>query len=93
MKHGIAKRVQGGKIQIAASRCDGTLTLTVCNDGPSPPRADFAGSGIGCLNVRTLLTSLYGDAFAFSMRNAEAGGVEVSVSLPYVLVPRVLWGS
>ena len=87
VKHGIAKRVQGGTIQIAASQLDHTLTLTVYNDGPSLPAPEFASSGIGSVNVRTRLTSLYGDAFKFSMRNADAGGVEVSVSLPYVLYP------
>ena len=37
VKHGIAKRVQGGAIRIAASRSNGTLTLRVYNDGPSLP--------------------------------------------------------
>ena len=37
IKHGIAKRVQGGAIRIAASRSNGMLTLSVYNDGPSLP--------------------------------------------------------
>ena len=37
VKHGIAKRVQGGAIRIAASRSNRTLTLCVYNDGPSLP--------------------------------------------------------
>ena len=81
--HGIAKRMQGGTIRIAASQCDGMLTLTVCNDGPSLAGGESTGSGIGTCNVRNRLRSLYGSAFEFSMRNADAGGVMVSVSLPY----------
>ena len=89
VKHGIAKRAQGGAIRIAASRCDGVLTLSVSNDGPSlPVDWEMAGSGIGMSNVRTRLQSLYGDAFELNMRNQDAGGVEVSVSLPFaVAVP------
>jgi two-component system LytT family sensor kinase len=84
VKHGIAKRAQGGAIRIAASRCDGVLTLSVCNDGPSLPADwEMTRSGIGMSNVRTRLQSLYGDAFELSMRNRDAGGVEVSVSLPF----------
>jgi two-component system, LytTR family, sensor kinase len=87
IKHGIAKRVQGGAIRITASRCDGVLTLSVCNDGPSlPPDWEPARSGIGISNVRTRLQSLYGNDCELSMRNRSAGGVEVSVSLPFVVV-------
>jgi two-component system LytT family sensor kinase len=86
VKHGIAKRAQGGAIRIAASRSDGVLTLSVCNDGPSLPVGwEMARSGIGMSNVRTRLQSLYGDAFELSMRNQDAGGVEVSVSLPFAV--------
>jgi hypothetical protein len=93
VKHGIAKRAQGGAIRIAASCCNGMLTLSVFNDGPSLP-ADWekTRSGIGISNVRTRLRSLYGDAFELSMRNQDAGGVEVSVSLPFVVSPPVKEG-
>ncbi len=85
VKHGIAKRVHGGTIRITASRSDQVLTLSVRNDGPNLP-ADWtpACQGIGISNVRTRLESLYGDAFELTMRNQNTGGVEVSVSLPFV---------
>lgn len=88
VKHGIAKRAQGGSIRIAASRSNGMLTLSVSNDGPSLPADwEMARSGIGISNVRTRLKSLYGDTFELSMRNQEGGGVAVSLSLPFVVVP------
>jgi two-component system LytT family sensor kinase len=88
VKHGIAKRVQGGAIRITAFRSNGRLTLRVYNDGPALP-ADLEknGSGIGIANVRTRLQSLYGDGFEFSMRNQDPGGVEVSVSVPFISSP------
>jgi len=90
VKHGIAKRAQGGAIRIAASRSDGMLTLKVSNDGPSLPAGwdldgEMARPGIGMSNVRTRLQSLYGNAFELTMRNQDAGGVEVSVSLPFAV--------
>jgi LytS/YehU family sensor histidine kinase len=87
VKHGIAKRAQGGTIRIAASLDRDKLTLTVSNDGPCLQLAALSGSGIGHNHVRTRLTSLYGDAFNFTMRNGKTGGVEVTVSLPYVVSP------
>ncbi len=83
VKHGIAKRVQGGEIRIAAARANGKLTLTVYNDGPSLPAGwETTSSGIGISNVRTRLKSLYGDGFELNLENQEPGGVEVSVSVP-----------
>jgi signal transduction histidine kinase len=84
VKHGIAKRVEGGAIRIAASRLNGTLTLRVYNDGPSLPAGwETSQSGIGISNARTRLRSLYGDAFELSLRNQRPSGVEASVSVPF----------
>ena len=84
IKHGIAKRAHGGRIQIAAFRSDGTLTLNVYNDGPSlPPENDSPPAGTGISNIRTRLRSLYGDAFTLTLRNRDPSGVEVSVTLPF----------
>jgi two-component system LytT family sensor kinase len=90
IKHGIAKRVQGGAIRIAASRSNGMLTLRVYNDGPGLP-ADWEAtpSGIGMSNARTRLQTLYGGGFELNMRNQNPGGVEASVSVPYVSTPAV----
>jgi len=83
IKHGIAKRVQGGAIHVAAAHSNGTLTLCVYNDGPSLPAGwEQTTSGVGVHNVRKRLQSLYGDAFELNLRNRR-GGVEASVSVPY----------
>jgi two-component system LytT family sensor kinase len=83
VKHGIAKRAQGGTIRIRASRLNAMLTLSIFNDGPSLT-ADWEtnGSGIGISNVRTRLQSLYGDSFDLRLQN-QGNGVEVSVSMPF----------
>jgi two-component system, LytTR family, sensor kinase len=88
VKHGIAKRVQGGEIRIAASRSNGTLKLSVYNDGPSLPSGwETTASGIGISNVRSRLQGLYGNAFQFTLKNQDSGGVEASFSVPFVPAP------
>ncbi len=98
IKHGIAKRVQGGAIRIAGVRSNGTVTLSVYNDGPSLPSDwEKSESGIGISNIRSRLRGLYGDDFEFTMKNQTLGaeangkttGVEVSVSVPFASVPGV----
>jgi len=85
VKHGIAKRAQGGAIKISAFRSNGRLTLSVYNDGPNLLQDwDATQSGIGIANTRTRLQSLYGNDFELSIRNQAPGGVEVSVSVPFV---------
>ena len=84
IKHGISKRAQGGLVRISAMRTNGTLTLSVYNDGPSLPSTNLAPTGIGLSNMRTRLQGLYGEAFALQMQNQQPSGVEVSVSVPFI---------
>jgi two-component system LytT family sensor kinase len=83
IKHGIAKRREGGAIRVTGSRANGRLSLSVHNDGPCLP-ADWeaTSAGIGLANLRTRMQILYGTNFELSLRNAGTGGVEVLVSLP-----------
>jgi two-component system, LytTR family, sensor kinase len=84
VKHGIAKRTQGGEVRVAASRSNGALHLTVYNDGPLLDReARAITDGIGLSNLRTRLKLLYGDAFELRLENHGITGVQVSVVLPY----------
>jgi two-component sensor histidine kinase len=83
IKHGIAKRVAGGTIRILGVRHDGSLCLTVYNDGPSVP-TDWqpTRTGVGLGNLRTRLQILHGDQSGLQLRRADPGGVEVVVTLP-----------
>jgi two-component system, LytTR family, sensor kinase len=84
IKHGIAKRAQGGEVRVAAARSDGMLHLTVYNDGPLLDRDGWAvKDGIGLANLRTRLTLLYGSDFELRLENFGITGVQASVALPY----------
>jgi two-component system, LytTR family, sensor kinase len=83
IKHGIAKRIEGGRIEVTASRSEGLLHLRVYNDGPRlQTNWDANSSGIGIANLRARLQILYGSHFELDLSSPETGGVAVSVSLP-----------
>ena len=83
IKHGVSKRRSGGEIRVAGLCRDGALRLTVYNDGPWA-QEDLAAAPhrIGLGNLRTRLQILHGDRSELLLQPAEAGGVEVIVTLP-----------
>jgi two-component system, LytTR family, sensor kinase len=83
IKHGVSKRVSGGEIRVAAMGRDGVLCLTVHNDGPwTQEDLAVAPNRVGLGNLRTRLKILHGDRSELLLKPAEAGGVEVIVTLP-----------
>ena len=84
IKHGIAQRVLGGEVRVAASRANGLLHLSVYNDGPLLDRDGSAiQEGIGLSNLRTRLKLLYGNDCDLRLENYGITGVQVSLALPY----------
>jgi two-component system, LytTR family, sensor kinase len=81
VKHGIAKRVQAGMIEITATRSNGTLTLCVSNDGLGFAQ-NWEKKGIGLQNVRERLATLYGKAGELLVSNTPDGAC-VRVTLPF----------
>ena len=82
VKHGIAQRVQGGTIAIGAERRNGSLRLSVYNDGPGFSKELGAPGGIGLENVRERLGSLYGSEGELRVEN-EGAGVRVTMVMPW----------
>jgi two-component system, LytTR family, sensor kinase len=83
IKHGVSKRRAGGEIRVAGMSRHGALRLTVYNDGPWA-QEDLAAAShrVGLGNLRTRLQILHGDRSELLLQPAEAGGVEVIVTLP-----------
>ncbi len=87
IRHGIAPHLFAGLVAIRARRGDGRLVLSVRDDGPGVGGGDAARPGIGLSNTRARLERLYGDRYTLEVRNAEAGGVEARVEIPFALAP------
>lgn len=85
IKHGIAPRSTGGKIEIGAVRNNGTLELSVCDNGIGVPFKDVENlsEGVGLSNTRRRLKHLYGEKHKFDLTNAEKSGLRVNLTIPF----------
>ena len=86
IKHGLEAHSTAGRITIAARREREMLRLVIRDDGPgravaSPRR----GAGLGLANVRTRLAQLYPEQHSFEIRDADGGGTEVTIWLPFII--------
>jgi signal transduction histidine kinase len=83
IKHGVSKRRSGGEVRVAGMTRDGTVRLTVYNDGPwEQEDMRLAPHRVGLGNLRTRLKILHGDRSNLLLQPAEEGGVEVIVTMP-----------
>ena len=81
LEHGVA-RVRGeGRIEIASERRDGTLVLTVRDNGPG--LREDPSTGIGVSNTRARLAQMYGNAGTLSLTTAAEGGTVAEIALPF----------
>lgn len=88
IKHGISRRASAGHLAITAERRNGTLTLSVIDDGPGPGSGDGNGtSGVGLRNIRARLENLYGADQGLSLAAGPDGGAVATVTLPWHLSP------
>jgi two-component system, LytTR family, sensor kinase len=85
IRHGIAPRVQGGRLVIRARRTGALLEVRIENDGPGLAE-DFparARTGLGLANTRARLQGLYGAAHQFDLSGRPEGGVVAALTIPF----------
>jgi two-component system LytT family sensor kinase len=85
LRHGVLTRSSPGQILIEACREDGSLRLSVRDDGPGLP-ADWdaaGGSGVGLTNTRERLHRLYGKDQSLDIAATPGSGVHVALTLPF----------
>ena len=84
IKHGVSDQPGAGFVEISARRVNGMLVLTVRDDGPGLTEFPWTGGfGLGLANTRERLQQLYGDDHRLALENADSGGVEVTLGLPF----------
>ena len=84
IRHGLAPRLTGGRIDVSAKRANGSLILSVRDDGVGLP-ADWTPSrsgGIGIGNLHSRLATLYGCGGLLSITNQVSGGVQATIEIP-----------
>jgi len=85
IKHGVSRRRGKSSIEIRAQRGNGTLCLSVRNDGPQIPAGeqDTMTEGVGLSNTRARLRQLYGEGSRLTIRNHSDGGVVAEIMIPF----------
>jgi len=92
LEHGIARRLGPGRIRIAAFRDNGSLELTVGDDGPGIAVENDPGvndspssgaSGIGLSNTRKRLAELYSGDATLTIDSRAGEGTDVRIAIPF----------
>jgi two-component system LytT family sensor kinase len=89
LKHGLAARLDGGYIKIAAQMQDGRVRILVEDNGvgiPEDQLPEVYAKGIGISNVHERLRVLYGEDFSLHISSKEGAGTQIRIDLPE-LVP------
>jgi hypothetical protein len=89
VRHGLAPRASGGRIQIRAALDTEHLALSVEDDGlgaASPGRRD-KGLGLGLANLKERLGQRYGEAASMTAGPLPEGGFCVALRIPRNPVP------
>jgi two-component system LytT family sensor kinase len=90
VRHGIAKRIEGGEIRVRAWHDAGVLHVTVEDDGAGiaagPPPVREEGAGLGLANTRARLALLYRGAGSLTLGERPEGGAIAELSLPFISV-------
>ena len=83
IKHGIGARAGAGHIEITAARDGDRLVIEISDDGRGI-RDGAVVDGVGLGNSRARLAAVFGsDAVALTIRNRDAGGVVVCLTMPF----------
>lgn len=83
IRHGIAPRSEPGTVEIAAYRRNGTLHLSVIDDGVGRSAPTEQTTGVGLANTRDRLGQLYGTAQTLSVGAVAPHGLRVDVTIPF----------
>ncbi|MGH9141980.1 MAG: sensor histidine kinase, partial [Vicinamibacterales bacterium] len=90
IKHGLARKVGGGRITITTSVADDHTIIEVHDDGlgMTEERLEHAlGDGIGLSNVNERLRTIYGPPYHLKLTSVPGKGTSVSVQIPEIALP------
>jgi len=90
IKHGLARKVGGGRITIRTTMSHGHTVIEVHDDGlgMSEERLEHAlGGGIGLSNVNERLQTIYGASYHLKLTSTPGEGTCARIEIPELMVP------
>src|SRR3954451_2349352 len=90
IKHGLSRKVGGGRITIVTHVRDGHTIIEVHDDGLGMTEdrlGQALGDGIGLSNVNERLQTIYGANYHLKLRSVPGEGTCASVEIPDIAVP------
>lgn len=86
IRHGFRGRKGAGVISVSARAAGDFVKIEITDNGAGLPRGGVR-EGVGLSNTRRRLVQLYPSAHRFEIENANAGGVQVRISIPIARAP------
>ena len=87
IRHGIAQKVGGGRVEVTAKRIGDELNLTVQDTGPGLSHMSALNKGVGLTNTRSRLEHLFGSRHRLEFQQPDEGGLVVKIVIPFALDP------
>jgi hypothetical protein len=81
VRHAVAVRDEPTRVTVRAALREGTLTLSVFDDGPGAV-ASSEGLGVGLANIRDRLREVYGGSHRFLAGASANGGFRAELAIP-----------
>jgi two-component system LytT family sensor kinase len=88
LKHGLAPKIEGGKIQLRTSARNGRLLIEIEDNGVGISEEKLPHvyvEGIGLSNVRERLRVLYGTDFELNIQSTPGEGTLIRIEIPEVV--------
>ena len=82
IRHGLGQSEDPVTVEVTATSSNGSVNLTVSDDGPGLVSAKSGRIGIGLTNIRNRLARLYGESAHLALEPGADRGVRVTITLP-----------
>jgi LytS/YehU family sensor histidine kinase len=81
VKHGLEPKIDGGRVDVSASRIDGSLVVQIADTGLGLGNSSTKGTGVGLAHVRARVAATYGAKGSVKIED-RSDGVTTTVTLP-----------
>src|SRR5918911_3483936 len=90
IKHGLSRKIGGGRIVISTSMAAGHAIIEVQDDGVGMTEERLVhalGDGIGLTNVNERLRTIYGENYQLKLTSVPGAGTCARVEIPELMIP------